>query len=115
MNAATRPDRTNTSMAETPRAGHDPLCAWHPGYPSTPLDFCDCNRIAIVRDDERTALSATLATIHHPREDQRGSLVTWAYCSCGAMETFTAEDGYLAIGPARYPCATIRAIKEHTT
>ena len=50
--------------------------------------------------------------LHRPERDSPLSLITWEYCSCGTMETFTAPDGHSSIGPARYPCPTIRALDE---
>ena len=33
---------------------HDPLCSWNPKNDATELDFCDCDLIARVREDERS-------------------------------------------------------------
>lgn len=58
-----------------------------------------------------TALEEALA-FHHPQTDGPFSLVTWEYCSCGAMERFyDTEEQCSSVGPARYPCAEVRAIR----
>lgn len=59
----------------------------------------------------RTALMAAL-NIHQPQEDGAFSLVSHTYCSCGARQSYVADDGYLSIGPAHYPCATVRAVMD---
>jgi hypothetical protein len=66
------------------------------------------------RNDLRATVAALWAAleVHKPRTDSAGSLVDWSFCSCGAMEVFVAEDGYNSVGPARYPCRTVRAITE---
>jgi hypothetical protein len=57
------------------------------------------------------ALTAVLA-LHRPEKDEPHSLVTWEFCSCGAMEPLPDDDGSTYIGPAYYPCATVRAIND---
>ena len=48
--------------------------------------------------------------LHNPVGDGPLSLVSSPYCSCGAYESFIAGDGHRSIGPAGWPCATVRAI-----
>lgn len=54
-------------------------------------------------------IEAALA-LHQPANDPTYSIVTWTYCTCGAMEVHVAEDGHRSLGPAKYPCATRRAL-----
>lgn len=68
-------------------------------------------------DDEMSSLVRDLvnridmaAALHQPTKDNAFSLVRHVYCGCGAMESFIASDGYPAIGPAKYPCKTVRAL-----
>lgn len=95
------------------------------------LDDMDAAFIAAARDDvpwllaevarvarERDALAATMERVralHTPKRDEPWSLVQHEFCSCGAMETYTADDGYPAIGPAHYPCPTVRALDGERT
>lgn len=61
----------------------------------------------------REAAIKQVRALHRPKTDGVGSLIDWEYCSCGVMETYEDSDGRMTIGPARYPCATIRALDEH--
>ena len=74
----------------------------------------DADFIAASRAFVPAALSALDAVLaqHQPKTDERGSLIDWVFCSCGAMEVHLDDDGYNSIGPAKYPCATRRAITE---
>ena len=56
-------------------------------------------------------IAAALA-LHQLQRDPGMSMIDWSYCSCGAMEVFTAADGYPSLGPAKYPCKTVRALTE---
>jgi hypothetical protein len=75
----------------------------------------DAEMIAHARTDipaMHAALTAVLA-LHRPESDGPYSLLPdWAFCSCGAMEPFADDDGYASLRPARYPCATVRAIND---
>ena len=62
-----------------------------------------------MNDAERIAAALAL---HQPTRDSPFSLLDWEFCSCGAMEVFTAPDGIPALGPAKYPCATVRALTQ---
>ena len=34
---------------------HDPLCSWHPDYPDTELEYCQCALIAAAREEAAEA------------------------------------------------------------
>ena len=40
---------------------HDPMCSWSSANDETELDFCDCDLIARVREDERGKAAARLS------------------------------------------------------
>lgn len=66
---------------------------------------------ALLAPDPRIAEALAL---HQPRREEGPlaslSLIQWTYCSCGAMESRAADDGYPTLVPAKYPCATVRAL-----
>lgn len=73
--------------------------------------------IAHARTDVPALVAALRAVLdlHQPKADGPMSLVYWEFCSCGTLEVHEDEDGYQSIGPAKYPCPTVRAIEEALT
>lgn len=45
---------------------------------------------------------------HTPQNDGPLSLVSWTFCSCGAMESRVAEDGYNS--PRPWPCPDVQGV-----
>lgn len=58
------------------------------------------------------AFAEKVLALHQPKRDPAWSLIQHTYCSCGAMEVYEDEDGERTLGPAKYPCATVRAARE---
>jgi len=56
------------------------------------------------------ALFAPLRELHKPKQDPKYSLISWQYCSCGAMEVTREIDGHPSLAPAKYPCAEVRLL-----
>jgi hypothetical protein len=67
------------------------------------------DRLRFQIEDFRAAVAAALA-LHQPLNDGPFSLIDYEYCSCRANEVHTDDDGSRSIGPAKYPCATVRAL-----
>jgi hypothetical protein len=69
----------------------------------------DLVELARYANDLRAAVDAALA-LHTPLRDGPLSLIDYEYCSCRADEVHVDDDGKRSIGPAKYPCATTRAL-----